>query len=223
MDFPIGMAIDNGWLLTSPFRFGTLQTLITERGKGKEPFSYQFKCPVCNAILRESRLKYDYLSQRHKVTKRLIDSGKCPVCGTVGLRKEKVRTPASRRERIYRDWDRIQMRRIKDGKDIPLSPKQVKELFSVWNFWDEEIAPEWEKLTTNNFLTGSTLDEQTALNTLAKKAKKKLEIAGKALGIRYCARPDCFEPLLCNSRGSRKYCSDQCKAIEKTRRARSKG
>jgi hypothetical protein len=122
-----------------------------------------------------------------------------------------------RMERICAQFDQVQERNC-----IPLSPEQTAENLKILASWNEEIASFWENLTTNRFFAGSTREEQIKLSILAQKAKSKLEVWYRASGRRLCARSDCFKLIPLGSRDTCKYCSEQCRATEKTRRQRNK-
>lgn len=211
----------------------TLEDLITrkdEQGAGVE----EYECRKCGSIVyqkhgayeipfkqRPSQTQYDRLPEDEALGTLLGQEIKrCPHCGEYVrgdmpiLKKVKARTHSWEWEKYFRKGERIAARKSRRG--IPLTLKQLRDLDKALHEIQENVIKEGNKLIYNRIPTES---ETRKLRMFARRYHKRFY---EILGGRMCARPDCPNVLPQGSRASRKYCCEECRAAEKSRRARKK-
>lgn len=222
-NFNIGSAIFNGWTLLSFPGRTSLEFQVAERNGEKEDWVYKYQCPKCGSI--DQRGITQYLSQylydqlkRDEALSVLMEKEikKCPNCNQfVEFKKVKKRKHRWAMVKHMRKMNRIQQRA---AHGIPVTSDQFRKMDEANNAWNAVIVPKWKQLITNRFPTGAEVD------AWLKQAKPYLENIYKTLPLetKLCARFDCLNPLPNGSRKNRLYCSEQCQAIQKSRRARRK-
>lgn len=222
-NFRIMSAIKDGWRQI----FGRIAKdhLIAQKDGQGADWVCKYECRNCGSVDKRgikralSQYQYDQLTESEELQTLLGQREKkmCPNCGEyTQFKKVRARTQSWEMEKHLRKIERIQERK---SNGILLSPEQLKEISDVFDAWNNNIAKRYEKITINMFRKG--IDETiSALNQLWRDAKPYMERFSKPFGIRLCARGDCFRFLPQGSRSSRKYCSEQCKATQKSRNAR---
>ena len=239
-NFNIGSAMFNGWTLLSFPGRTSLEYQAAERNGKKEDWVYKYQCRKCDSRVRISGYSFHLRSQSMErksmeITRYLHqplydqlekdealsvllgkEIKKCPDCNQFAefkkIRKRKYRWAMVKH---MRKMNRIQQRA---AHGIPVTSDQFRKMDEANNAWNAVIVPKWKQLITNRFPTGSEVD------AWLKQAKPYLENIYKTLPLetKLCARFDCLNPLPNGSRKNRLYCSEQCQAIQKSRRARRK-
>jgi len=213
-NFRIMSAIKDAW--TSEFG-GTDREHLIARKDAQGAWVYKYQCRKCGSVDERgiskmlSEYRYTHLAEDGTGMK------KCLNCGEyTHFKKVRSRTQSWEMEKRLRKAARVQERTT---DEIPISKDQFNERIEGLNAWNKDIAKRYEKIIADMFRKG--IDETiSALNQLWRDAKPHMERLCKPLGIRLCARVDCLRFLPQGSRSDRKYCSEQCKATEKSRQAR---
>ena len=224
-DFRISGAIFTGWLISTGDR-GSYDNLIGKsRGKqGVFDWVYKFECPKCGSVdvrgitRRLSQYQYDRLPEDEARATLLgvNEMKKCPNCNQfVEFKKVKKRNQQWAMVKHIRKMNRI---RERGAHGILVTLDQFKMMDEPNNAWNTVIVPRWKQLITNRFPNGAEVDGWL------QQAKPYLEDIYRTFPVetKLCARPDCLNPLPRGSWKNRLYCSGQCQAIQKSRRARRK-
>lgn len=222
-NFNIGSAIFKGWTLLSFSGRTSLEYQVAERNGNKEDWIHKYQCPKCGSMDRRgitqylSQYLYDQL-EWDEASSVLMEKEikKCPNCNQfVEFKRVRKRKHQWVMVKHMRKMNRIQERA---AHGIPVTLDQFRKMDEPNNAWNTVIVPKWKQLNTNRFPTGAEVD------AWVKQAKPYLENIYRTLPVatKLCARFDCLNPLPNGSRKHRLYCSEQCKAIQKSRRARRK-
>ncbi len=239
-NFIIGSAIFNGWTLLSFPGRTPLEYQVAERDGKKQDWVYKYQCQKCKSKGKISVNLFRFHSQSmeristeipryvHQTLYERLEKDealsfllgkeikKCPNCNQFAeFKKIRKRNPQWAMMKHMRKLNRIQQ---KAAHGIPVTQDQLRKMAEADNAWNTVIPPKWKRLITNRLPTGAEVD------ALWKQAKPYLENIYKALPVetKLCARPDRLIPLPNGSRKNRLYCSEQCQAIQKSRRGRRK-
>jgi len=242
--FNIKSAIFKGWSLLSFSGRTSLEYLVAERNGKKEDWVYKYQCRECGSQVKISgyslhfrgqpmalkdfksqaritRYLSEYLYDRLEKDEALSvltgkEIKKCPDCNKfVEFKKVRKRKQPWAMMKHMRKMNRIQERA---AHGIPVTSDQFRKMDEANNAWNTVIVPKWKQLITNRLPNGAEVDGWL------KQAKPYLEDIYRTFPVetKLCARPDCLNPLPRGSRKNRLYCSGQCQAIQKSRRARRK-
>jgi hypothetical protein len=224
-NFRIMSAIKDGWRETFDRTAKKhLMDLIAQKGQEGE-WVYKYQCCKCESIDQRgitrmlSEYQYNQLPEdeaRKALLETEINSSqsttdgwvKCPNCREYAqFKKVRARTQSWEMYKHLRKGEKVQ-----ESTSNGIPPNAIDD-------WNNNIASRYKEITANMFQKG--IDETVReLAQLWRDAKPYMERIYKPSGDRLCARVDCLRFLPQGSRSSRKYCSEQCKATEKSRNAR---
>jgi len=220
-NFKIMSAIKDGRSLI----FGRMakEHLIARKDETGGDWVYKYECCNCGSVDERgikralSQPQYDRLPE-DEALQTLLGSKEIKMCRNCGenalFKRVKPRTNSWEREKFRRKSERIEKRKPIEG--IPLTHEQVGDLDKALHEIQEKVVKKGNELIRDRIPT------EREIRNFRLYARPFMKRYYEAVGGKLCARPDCLEPLPHGSRISRKYCSEECKAIEKSRRARKK-
>jgi len=229
-NFRIMSAIKDGWSLV--FDRTAKEHLIAQKDGQGADWVYKYQCRKCKSVDQRgitrmlSEYQYNQLPEdeaRKALLETEINSSlsttdgwvKCPNCGEYAqFKKVKARTQSWEMEKFLRKTERTVER--KSIKGIPLTHEQVRDLDKALHEIQENVIKKGNELIYNRIPTKKEIKDFRI------GAKPYMKRFYEVLGGRLCARRDCLEILPQGSRTSRQYCSENCKTIDKSRRARMK-